>query len=364
MKDYFMNISQITTLNNFENIRPEHVQDVIYRANAKGINIDDIPNLNSAINHLLQEFEKRKDRYAPKTIKRLYSAWGKFVEWCANKSLQSLPAAASTVETFFIDKSTTLHRNTLSIYRWAISRVHKITGCPDPCTDVFVEDRLKMISRTKVRNGEKIKQAAPFNEKHLDLLIRLWGKSSKLIDKRNLLLLAIAYESMLRESELANIKLSHIEITDFDDAILTIPVTKINHSGEPDTCILSSEIVTMYRNYISEAKLNINTDPFLFCGISKHNTPLLRKEPKPISTKTIEGVFKKAWEDLSLITSVKNKFTGHSARVGATQDLLSKGYSTLQVQQSGRWATSTMVSRYGRAILARDSAMSKSRIRK
>ncbi|MFW1480464.1 tyrosine-type recombinase/integrase, partial [Vibrio parahaemolyticus] len=84
---------------------------------------------------------------------------------------------------------------------------------------------------------------------------------------------------------------------------------------------------------------------------------------KPITTKTVEGVFYSAWETLGLGRQGVKPFTAHSARVGAAQDLLRKGYNTLQIQQSGRWSSGTMVARYGRAILARDGAMAHSRVK-
>jgi hypothetical protein len=49
--------------------------------------------------------------------------------------------------------------------------------------------------------------------------------------------------------------------------------------------------------------------------------------------------------------------SGHSARVGATQDLLAKNFSGAAILRQGRWKTERMVIRYGQRIIAGQSAM-------
>lgn len=362
--------NQLSLLGDFSDVRPEHVEAAIRAAQKKGVNVATSPQFQAVFDHLLHEFEKRKERYSPNTLRRLKSAWKCFVDWCVRNHRDSLPASPATVETFFIEHANELHRNTLAIYRWAISRFHRVTGCPDPCIDIHVEDRIKAITRKKVRSGEVIKQASPFTERHLMSLIELWGGDERLLIKRNLALLAVAYESMLRAAELANIRLCDLHLED-GIAILTIPVTKTNHSGEPDTCVLSEDVVNLILDYTDAAKLDIGAEGYLFVGISKHNSCIKPKVDeatgeqihKGITTKLVEKIFYSAWHDLGLKRHGIKPFTGHSARVGATQDLLRKGYSTLQIQQSGRWSSEAMVLRYGRGILARESAMAKSRMK-
>ncbi len=280
----------------------------------------------------------------------------------------SLPAHPEDVERFFLERSADCHRHTLAVYRWAISRVHRICGCPDPCLDVYVEDRLKAITRQKVRLGEGIKQATPFNEQHLITLTEIWQDHAQIKLRRNLALLAVAYESMLRASELVRIRFADLSWQADGTAVVTIPISKTNHSGEPDTVLLSPDVVRLLKAYLHAAQLTSRPEAYVFVGVSKHNRALLpKRDPqtgtyrdRALSTKTIEGIFQAAWQELEL--HGESPFTAHSARVGATQDLLRKGYPTLQIQQSGRWASGTMVMRYGRAILARDSAMAKNRM--
>lgn len=351
--------NQLSLIGDFTDVRPDDVKEAVQKAQKKGVVVAESQQFQATFAHLLNEFKKREGRYSPNTLRRLESAWGCFVQWCLDNKLHSMPASPSTVEQFFIFKAEHVHRNTLNVYKWAISRVHKITGCPDPTKDIFVEDRIKEITRTKVQAGESIKQASPFNEQHLNRLVSKWMQHERVLNRRNIALLAVAYESMLRAQEVANIKLQDIELTGDGTAILTIPITKTNHSGEPDTCILSADVVGLVLDYLEPDERKLTDDGWLFAGVSKHNKST--SNAKPITTKTVEAVFKAAWVELELERQGVKCFTAHSARVGATQDLLKKGFNTLQIQQSGRWTSEVMVARYGRAILAKESAMAQSR---
>ena len=47
--------------------------------------------------------------------------------------------------------------------------------------------------------------------------------------------------------------------------------------------------------------------------------------------------------------------SGHSARVGAAQDMIASGIELPAILQAGRWKSTTMVNRYGERLLARRS---------
>jgi hypothetical protein len=51
------------------------------------------------------------------------------------------------------------------------------------------------------------------------------------------------------------------------------------------------------------------------------------------------------------------QMSGHSIRVGATQDLLSLNIDLAPVMQAGRWKTKRMPMRYGKHLLAARGGM-------
>lgn len=377
-----MSSTDLSPIADFSKLRPHHVTDAINNAQKFGLSDQQAEQLHSAIAHLLAEFEKREGRFADNTVKQLKSNWARFELWCQQNGHGPLPASIETVETFFQEHADKIHRNSIKSYCWSISKIHRITGCPDPLNDEMTKDSLGALYRQKLIRGESSVQASAFREHHLDKLTQLWRHSSSLILRRNLAILTVAYETMLRASELANIRFSHLEYSGDGTAVLTIPITKANHSGDPDTCLLSEEAVEIIEEYLEMAKLERSLpDAFLFAGITKHNTAMKQKKRlirpakwlknqqgrwdyRKISTQTIEVVFNQAWQTLNLHRVGIAPFTAHSARVGACQDLLEDGYSILQVQQSGRWSTPAMVLRYGRGILAKDSAMARKRVKR
>ena len=53
--------------------------------------------------------------------------------------------------------------------------------------------------------------------------------------------------------------------------------------------------------------------------------------------------------------TVVQGLSGHSARVGAAQDMIAAGIELPAILQAGRWKSTAMVNRYGERLLARRS---------
>ena len=56
-----------------------------------------------------------------------------------------------------------------------------------------------------------------------------------------------------------------------------------------------------------------------------------------------------------LSAAVVQGLSGHSARVGAAQDMIAAGIELPAILQAGRWKSTAMVNRYGERLLARRS---------
>jgi hypothetical protein len=166
---------------------------------------------------------------------------------------------------------------------------------------------------------------------------------------------------MLRESELARATFEQISFTRDGRGILLVPITKSRHSGEPDKVILSLICLDMIDNYVTLA--GIERTGLIFRKVHKSNK--IGNQDKPLSGVSIDNIFQNAFKLVSHCSPNLVRgcvpWSGHSARVGACQDLLAAGYSPLEVQVSGRWSSPVMVYRYGRDILAEDGAMAKFR---
>ncbi len=316
--------------------------------------------IKSLITRLLEDFAKNDSGLSENTLSTLFTYWNVFEQWCLQHDVVSLPASSDTFIRYMNDKKSSVKMNTLSQCRWSVCKVHLAAGLPSPSHTQKVIDIVSGIRKQKVRSSELISQAAPFRSVHCDALIELWNKHSSAMECRNLAIMLLAYESMMRESELARIELTHLTYHADGRATLLIPFTKTNVSGEPDVVMLSRQCVEIIQRYLS---LDVNDSVYLFKKMAKNGNKA--EQFKPISRFTIDRVFKSAHETFrvhqpNLLQGISS-WSGHSARVGACQDLLSTGYSVLEVQQAGRWSSSEMVYRYGRNILAKESAMAKAR---
>ena len=244
--------------------------------------------------------------------------------------------------------------------------MHDISACPNPCTHPYTLATYHALRKNKIESFEEIEQAEPFREEHLDALTELWDQSPSFTLTRNLLLLTLGYETMLRSAELARIRLSDIDFKNDGTAILKIPFTKTNKSGKPEFCSLSDITVELTRYYLGFFK-SFKRQWHLIRGSSKHDTPLIPKgnvDSKPISNQSVRNIYRSAHQALGRDTLHLKRFTGHSTRVGAAQDLMSKNYEMPAIMQSGRWRTSTMPVHYGKGIMAEESAMARMRRKK
>ncbi|MFV0576455.1 MAG: tyrosine-type recombinase/integrase [Vibrio sp.] len=352
-------MNQLSTLTqNINSVRP---QQLVQYLNSNPNDSIDYENVQKLILHFQQQFYSRQGQHSESTLRRLKSAWGLFVTWCNENNCRALPSTPEIVENYLKSTQDALRGNTLKVNLWAISKTHKISGCPDPTKDIYVEGQIKQIIRNKKYNGETPQQATAFNEYHLNLIIDLWSESINPINKRDLMVLGLAYESLLRESELVRIKLKHINWNQDGSALITVPYTKTNQVGSDEVVYISRQVTGFIKKYLENPELDKTEESYLIQGFTKKGNVRIQVEPKPISTKTIERIFSKVACVLGLDQIGVRQFTGHSARVGAAQDLLRDGFTTLQVQQSGRWSTERMVLHYGKGILAEDSAMARKR---
>ena len=308
----------------------------------------------SAADHLINEYRNREG-LAANTFLALDTGWKQFVDWCIKHDRVSLPASSKTVEEYVKSISKVLRRNTIRVRKWAVSKIHKICGLTNPFDSEFVSQTLSGIYKKKLHKDEITEQAAPFNEIHLDALELLYSDST-LKKQRDLLMMTIAYESLLRSSELCNIRLKHLRLVG-KEIHITIPVTKTNHSGNPDVVALSEHATNQVLKYLNDHSMKLGNDGYLFRRL-RRNGLAYPSTKKSMSNQSVINVFNSVHNDLGGPEVLHcEPFTSHSCRVGGAQDLLSSGYSILQVQQAGRWSDPSMVYRYGRGIFAAKSAM-------
>lgn len=336
----------------------EEVKEILKRPLSE-INNEQRQRMSDILKYLLQQFmQTDRDRRSENTWLALENNWAQFEKWCTEHNHIPLPATPTVFIEFLNAVAADTKPSTLSMYRWAISIVHLCVSLPDPTAAFKSKSRMESIRRRKVIQGKAVpRQASPFRLEHLMIVQEMWGESDNLRERRDVALLTLAYESMLRESELARVKVSDLYLDGDGSAILFVPFTKADKSGDGQVKALCDNTYQYLQRYFAIAGLE--GDTLAFTGINeKSNRPIA--QANPLHGKTIDRIFARAHELIKdKITVPVKVWSGHSARRGGAMDLLAAGYSLAQIQQAGGWKSPIMVLRYGKDIMANESAMAK-----
>jgi site-specific recombinase XerD len=351
---------------NYDQLTPESFMEYRSWTKLNNMRISD-DEMERCISALLENFFSRKDAYASNTIYQLRLNWNKFHIWCQSQGLSSLPANQVTVERF-LEQHSELHRNTLNSYIWAISKVHDICGLDNVTRHIYVRSTLRAIHKQKIQvQREAVTQAYPFKATDLDNITSLWLRNNSTSKElRDILILSMAYETLLRESEISRVRVGDIRLQPDGSGILRVVWTKTNHTGNDEYAYMSPDTISILEQYLLKTRRALRTsgtksdefkDSYLFMQHRRGGRPdreFMFKE-QHISRQVISAVFKKAFIDLKL--SGKS-WSGHSARVGAAQDLSELGKDALEIQHAGRWSSPEMPYRYSHGQSVSSGAMS------
>jgi len=79
----------------------------------------------------------------------------------------------------------------------------------------------------------------------------------------------------------------------------------------------------------------------LFCPIN-HERPL----PRALHDVAVQRLIRRAAKEAGLPPEVLRAFSGHSMRVGAAQDLVSRGRDAVAIMRAGGWTSISVLGRY------------------
>jgi hypothetical protein len=80
---------------------------------------------------------------------------------------------------------------------------------------------------------------------------------------------------------------------------------------------------------------------------------------EPLHVDSISDIYKRVAGYIQMAAKQVAEVSGHSIRVGSTQDLLALNIELLSVMQAGRWKSTVMPMRYGDDVLAARSGMAR-----
>lgn len=289
-------------------------------------------------------------------MKSVLRSWGL---WCKEFGKVWLPAEPADVREYLIYLRDTLGRkkNTVAMHKTMINKIHREAGLPLPASHILVTRSMKKISRQAVLNGERVDQAIPLHIDDLFQLADIVRAGGKLQQLRDLAFMGIAYNTLLRMSEVARLRICDIKFQRDGSASLDVGYTKTIKDDVGIVKMLAPDVAGWLQAWLDASGFT-DKSTYIFGKVDRYGNAL--PATKPMAAKNIEKIFAKAWTLVKgepLATSRYKTWTGHSPRVGAAQDMALQGTELTQIMHEGTWKRPEQVMNYIRYIDASKSVM-------
>ena len=307
------------------------------------------PGLEVLAERLEQHARAARGAFADNTLRALAADSRIFAAWCRENGREMLPATPETVTDFLDAQAELKARATVERYRSSVAALHRAAGLANPCNDELVRLAVKRISRTK---GRRQKQAEPLNRPSIERMldqkttVRMHrrvtesGREVPLIALRNAALVAVAYDTLLRRSELVALLVEDLERGADGSGTVLVRRSKADQEAEGAIKYLAPDTMSHLEAWLSAAAL---TRGALFRPLTKGG----RIGAGALGDAEVYRLYR----EIASAAGVKlaRPPSGHSTRVGATQDMFAAGFELLEVMQAGSWRTLAMAARYGNA---------------
>lgn len=273
------------------------------------------------------------DGYAPRTLATLRAGWRAWCAACARHGADPLPVRIDVLLAELARRIEAGHRRatieTLLLYplRTACAR----TGHPDPTASTAFRDAWRKLCREHLvaRQG----QAEPLTH---DRLEAIWAVLDPERARDALLgaLCGVAYDAMLRISELVRIERHHLSQREDGAATLLVPRSKTDQQGAGATLYLRPSTMAWVRQHTAHVAPTNPRGPWLFPSPYGGGV-------RPLSIRHARELIRVAGRRIGV-----EGLSGHSGRVGAAQDMVVAGASLPLVQRMGRWKSVRQPARY------------------
>ena len=155
--------------------------------------------------HLAVYFEAARGAFSHNTERALRADAEIFASWCRQHVLAALPASAATVVAFIDDMARVKAPATVRRYVSSIATLHKALRQTNPLESTVVKLALQRMHRLRGRRQAQVQGLTwPLRNRMLE------AAGDRLIDVRNRALLGVAYDTMLRRSELVSLEVSDL----------------------------------------------------------------------------------------------------------------------------------------------------------
>jgi integrase len=300
-----------------------------------------------ASNKLIEWARLAIKAYPPNTLRAWRSDWAIYRRFCDESGQVPLPALPEAVAAFVsVCQAENKKPATIRRYLATISRAHLAAGLTSPCASESVRLALKALGRLKVARQ---RQARALGWAEIKRFIGTAGEGIRATRERALL--CVAYDTMARRSELVALNVEDVEFLPDGTGSALIRRSKTDQTGQAASAYLSGETVRWLRLWLESAQV---TEGALFRRLIGR-----KRVGQRLHADQIADIYKRVAAWIGLAAKDVSGVSGHSIRVGATQDLLALNIDLASVMQAGRWKTTQMPMRYGERVLAARGGMAR-----
>jgi integrase len=270
-----------------------------------------------------------------------------FQAFCERIGETFFPAAPATIRAF-IEECVRLGKKPATVRRYVatIARIHVAVGLTNPSGSEPVKMALREMG---LNTTARQRQAWALGWKEIKEFIDSAGTG--LAADRERALLCLAYDTMARRAELVALDLADISFMPNGTGTVLIRRSKTDQEGQGAMGYLSRESVRLLRIWLDSARIE---EGAIFRRLVGQ-----KRVGERLHADIVSDIYKRVARWVGLPARQVAQVSGHSIRIGATQDLLALNIDLASEMQAGRWKSTTMPMRYGEQVLAARGGMAR-----
>jgi integrase len=305
------------------------------------------PVLEGPLAALLEWQAMAEGAYSKNTLRAQKADGAIFQGFCEGRREPYLPADPKTIRAFIEDRVKVGKKpSTIKRYVATISRVHLAAGLLNPCSSEAVRLGLKKMGReTSARQD----QAHPLGWKDIKEFIDSAGEGLRADRERAML--CVAYETLARRAELVALEVRDIDFRPDGTGQALIRRGKTDPDGQGRVAYLSRETCRWLKVWLEHANIE---EGAVFRRLIGQNLV-----GGGLNSGSVPPIFKRVGKWIGLPERIVNHISGHSTRVGATQDLSALDIDLAAITQAGGWKSPRMPLQYAEKIDVGRSAMAR-----
>jgi integrase len=292
-------------------------------------------------------WRKARRVYPEATLRAWRFDWAAFLTFCKPRGLLPLPASPSTVAAY-IEACGEASKKPATVRRYlaTIACAHRAAKLLNPNDDEDVKLALKGLYN---KSPGRQRQAKALGWHQIKRFLITAGVGIRADRERALL--CVGYDTMARRSELVALDVEDFSWMDDGSGRVLIRRSKTDQAGEGSVAYLSPDTVAYLRVWLRASGIKRGAVFRRLIGRGRIGARL--------QVDSIAQTFKRVAEFVGMTEEEMRQVSGHSIRVGATQDMLALNIDLASVMQAGRWKTTVMPMRYGEEVQAGRGGMAR-----